>query len=129
MPRLLDHIDIRVRDLDACANFYRSLLPLIGFTEQVAIEGWIQFEGSGPGVTEFFGITEDRDHQPNRSRIAFWADSAEKIDQIAARLAAFGALNIEPPEWEVPTYYAVYFEDPSGNPLEICYRSKKFSET
>ena len=37
---------------------------------------------------------------------------------------AAGARNIEGPEvYEEPGYYAVFFEDPDGNKLEVCYRT------
>lgn len=108
--------------------FYRGLLPLLGFVERVEIEGWLQFESAGPGPAAFFGVTEDPQHRPNRTRIAFWAETKERLDQIAARLAGIGARNIEGPEFSDPSYYAVYFDDPSGNPLEIVFRSKRFNE-
>lgn len=71
--------------------------------------------------------SEDREHRPNRNRIAFWADSRERVDELAAQLARIGAVAIENPNFVSETYYAVYFNDPSGNPLEICYRSAKFN--
>jgi catechol 2,3-dioxygenase-like lactoylglutathione lyase family enzyme len=127
MTRIFDHVDLRVRDLAACEAFYRTLLPRLGFTLRVEIEGWLQFEGGGPGASEFFGVTEDPEHRPNRSRIAFWAVSKAKVDELARMLSQIGATAIEGPDFESPTYYAVYFNDPSGNPLEICFRSRKFT--
>lgn len=126
MPRLFDHIDLRVRDLAVAGPFYRRLLPLLGFTVETEIGGWIQFEASGNTAAEFFGVTEDRDHRPNRSRIAFWAESTERVNQLAAALHELGAANIEGPGFESPSYYAVYFDDPSGNALEICFRTQRF---
>lgn len=126
MPRLFDHVDLRVRDLTVAGPFYRQFLPLLGFTVRVDIEGWIQFEAPGPDAAEFFGVTEDKAHQPNRSRIAFWAGSNQRVDELASALRPLGAQNIEGPDFEAPTYYAVYFDDPSGNPLEICHRSRRF---
>lgn len=127
MPRILDHIDLRVRDLGEAASFYQALLPALGFTLRVEIPGWLQFEAEGDGATEFLGVTEDPAHSPNRSRVAFWADSRERVDQLAALLANIGAQNIEGPGFEAEGYYAVYFDDPSGNPLEICHRAAKFT--
>jgi predicted lactoylglutathione lyase len=94
----------------------------------VEIEGWLQFEAVGHGATEFFGITEDRGHTPNRSRVAFWAESKTSVEAFAVELQRIGALNVEGPELIDTGYYAVYFDDPSGNALEICYRSKRFNE-
>ena len=126
MTRILDHVDLRVHDLQVSGPFYRQLLPLLGFKIAVEIDGWIQFEAPGQLVAEFFGVTEDKGHRPNLSRIAFWADSVRRVDELAAAVRGFGARNVEGPAYESPTYYAVYFDDPSGNPLEVCHRSRRF---
>lgn len=126
MPRAFDHVDLRVKSLRTAGPFYRKLLPLLGFTVRVDIDGWLQFEAAGEGPAEFFGVTEDPAHAPNRTRIAFWADSKRRVDELSAAIQALGARNVEGPGYESPTYYAVYFEDPSGNALEICYRTERF---
>ena len=60
----------------------------------------------------------------NETRIAFWAESREEVDRIAEIARAAGAKNIEGPElYEEPGYYAVFFEDPDGNKLEVCHRA------
>ena len=125
--RIIDHVDLRVRDLATAAGFYRSLLPLLGFTEQVDLAEWLQFEARGSEVTAFFGVTEDPTHQANRNRIAFWAESNQRVDEFAVHLVRIGATHIEGPGFESESYYSVYFNDPSGNPLEICHRATKFN--
>jgi catechol 2,3-dioxygenase-like lactoylglutathione lyase family enzyme len=127
MPRIFDHVDLRVRSLAEAGSFYRGLLPLLGFTLRVDIDDWLQFEAPGHGPTEFFGVTEDSGHVPNRSRIAFWADTCERVDVLATEVRRLGARQIEGPGFESDSYYAVYFDDPSGNPLEICCRASKFN--
>lgn len=124
--RLLDHIDLRVDDLEKCAPFYHGLLPLLGFTEDAKIDGWIQYVAThgDDDIVEFFGVTEDRNHIPNGTRIAFRAADKETVDRIASRLPALGALAIEGPDYEADFYYAVYFNDPAGNQLELCHRTK-----
>jgi predicted lactoylglutathione lyase len=65
--------------------------------------------------------------RPNANRIAFWAETREEVDRLAA-LAALaveaGARNMSGPK-PMPEYggacYAAFFDDPSGNPLEICH--------
>lgn|SRR5690606_19932556 len=126
MGRILDHVDLRVRALEEAGPFYRRLLPLLGFTVQVDIPGWLQFEAPGPEASEFFGVTEDPAHVANGTRIAFWAPTRERVDELARQLAAIGATDIEGPGLEGPVHYAVFFNDPSGNALEICYRSQSF---
>lgn len=126
-PRF-DHVDLRVRDLVEARPFYEALLPALGFTRDVRIEGWLQYEVPGTdGAPEFFGVAESPRHMANECRIAFRADSIDETDRLAALAVQAGARNVEGPAYETPQpgetiYYAVFFEDPSGNRLEICYR-------
>jgi len=126
MRRRYDHIDLRVRSLAEVRPFYETLLPALGFTRDVRIEGWLQFEAAGAdGATEFFGVTESAGHTANECRIAFWADSPSEVDRLAEIIVRAGARNVEGPGYhEGPGYYAVFFEDPSGNRLEICHRTE-----
>lgn len=126
MSRRYDHIDLRVRSMAEARPFYQALLPALGFTLQAEIENWLQFEAEGTGgATEFFGVTESSHHVPNESRIAFWADSTADVDRLAQLVVRAGARNVEGPGYhEGPGYYAVFFEDPCGNRLEICNRTE-----
>ena len=125
MRRRYDHIDLRVRSLAEARPFYETLLPALGFTRNVRIEHWLQFEAAdSDGATEFFGVTESSRHVANECRIAFWADSPTEVNRLAEIIIKAGARNVEGPGYhEGPGYYAVFFEDPSGNRLEICDRS------
>lgn len=124
MPRRYDHIDLRVRSLAEARPFYEALLPALGFTRHAEIDGWLQFEAVEPsGAAEFFGIIEATLHRANACRIAFWADSPAEVDRLSEVARRAGARRIEGPDYdEGPGYYAVFFEDPSGNRLEICHR-------
>ena len=126
MRKRYDHIDLRVRSLAEARPFYEALLPALGFTRDVGIEGWLQFEAAGAdSATEFFGVTESTRHMANECRIAFWADNTSEVDRLAEIVIRAGARNVEGPGChEGPAYYAVFFEDPSGNRLEICHRSE-----
>ena len=127
MRRRYDHIDLRVRSLAEARPFYEALLPALGFTRDVRIEHWLQFEAAGvDSATEFFGVTESSRHVANECRIAFWADSPSEVDRLAEIIVRAGARNVEGPGYhEGPGYYAVFFEDPSGNRLEICHRTEQ----
>jgi predicted enzyme related to lactoylglutathione lyase len=124
--RHLDHIDLRVRDFQRAMKFYQRLLPELGFTCDRSDETWGTFytvDRDGP--SEFFGFTEDGNHQPNGTRIAFWADTREEVDQLAKLVGEIGGRNLEGPEVcpnYSPGYYAFFFQDPDGNKLEICCR-------
>ncbi|HTL59120.1 MAG TPA: VOC family protein [Candidatus Limnocylindrales bacterium] len=127
--RCLDHIDLRVSSLTIARPFYNILLPALGFIKDVSDETWFQFEAEGrssPG--EFFGITESPSHVANETRIAFWAESTTEVDRLAEIVRRAGGCNIEGPgDGESPGYYALFFEDPCGNRLEICHRKPKTS--
>ena len=126
MSRRYDHVDLRVRSMAEATQFYELLLPALGFTRKVGVENWLQFEAEGKsGATEFFGVTESSQHVANECRIAFWADSTADVESLAQLVVRAGARNVEGPGYhEGPGYYAVFFEDPSGNRLEICNRTE-----
>ena len=120
------HIDLRVNDLERAWDFYSQILPPIGFEKGNKGKTFSGFDADGrPPRQAWFGFTEDKDHRPNANRIAFWAESRARVDAIAEVLEKAGARNIsgpkEMPEY-TPTYYAVFFEDPFGNRLEVCHR-------
>ena len=107
-------------------KFYKRLLPELGFTCDRSDETWGTFYTVGRDKpSEFFGFTEDRHHQPNGTRIAFWADTPAEVDRLAKLVTQIGGRNLEAPEVcrdYSPGYYAFFFEDPDGNKLEICCR-------
>jgi predicted lactoylglutathione lyase len=120
------HIDLRVNDLEQAWTFYGRVLPAIGFDRGWKGENFRGFDAHGKLPEQaWFGFTEDKNHKPNANRIAFWAESRQRVDEIGVLLQAAGAANIsgprECPEYS-PTYYAVFFEDPFGNCLEVCHR-------
>jgi catechol 2,3-dioxygenase-like lactoylglutathione lyase family enzyme len=133
--RLFDHIDLRVKNMDAGIKFYASFLPQIGFVEQKheppreGTEGPTYhtfYSAGGDKTSEFFGLTEDPNHRANESRIAFWADTHQQVDEIAKLVREAGGKNLEGPEIcaeYTANYYALFFEDPDGNKLEICCRA------
>jgi catechol 2,3-dioxygenase-like lactoylglutathione lyase family enzyme len=120
------HVDLRVRKFEEVQGFYRAFLPLLGFTQEWAGKEFRGFsaEDDAPDCA-CFGFTEDSNHQPNGNRIAFWADSRELVDRVGTAVHAAGAKNIEGPgvcpEYSAD-YYAIFFEDPNGNKLEVVHR-------
>jgi predicted enzyme related to lactoylglutathione lyase len=124
MPRRIDHIDLRVPDLKKAESFYGSLVPALGFTRKVQVEDWLQFKAADGEITEFFGVTESPGHIANENRIAFWAESNDRVDALAEVARKAGAQNMEGPMPYEAGYYAVFFEDPWGNRFEICHRVK-----
>ena len=130
--RLIDHIDLRVKNFERATEFYRRLLPEIGFTCESSDQEWATFYSvGGDKPSAFFGFTADPEHRPNGTRIAFWAETRAEVDRIGALVASIGGGNIEGPELckeYSPGYYAVFFEDPDGNKLEVCCREQPVIE-
>ena len=123
------HIDLRIRSFANVTEFYRKLLPELGFTTWWGDEGdWRGAAVKDPFPSKpFFGFTEDPKHQANGTRIAFWAHSREDVDRIAEVVLQAGGRNVEGPALNAEysdDYYAVFFEDPDGNSLEVVHRTK-----
>ena len=128
MPRRFDHIDLRVRNFKEVRGFYSALMPALGFTKEFEINGWLEYQaGEGPEAVDFFGMIESPSHIPNENRIAFWVENNAEVDRLAEIVRTAGGQKIEGPVYEAEYYYAVFFEDPSGNRLEICHRSRQDS--
>jgi len=120
------HIDLRVKDMEAALPFYTALLPALGFLEEDHGERWKVWSDGGPlPSTSYFAIIEEPGHWPNGNRIAFWVATPQDVDRVAAvAVEAGAAVESGPrlcPEYS-PSYYAVFFADPSGNRLEVYYR-------
>jgi len=82
--RCFDHIDLRVKNMEAARKFYGKFLPQLGFVHERPGEDFHTFySAGGDKPSEFFGFTEDKNHQPNGTRIAFWADTREEVDRLA----------------------------------------------
>jgi catechol 2,3-dioxygenase-like lactoylglutathione lyase family enzyme len=130
--RYLDHIDLRVRNFGRAKEFYAKLLPALGFTCDRSDSDWGTFYAVGRNQpSAFVGFTEDPAHQPNGTRIAFWAEQRSDVDDIAQLVGEIGGRNLEGPEVCAeysPGYYAFFFEDPDGNKLEICCREQPVIE-
>jgi catechol 2,3-dioxygenase-like lactoylglutathione lyase family enzyme len=124
--RCFDHIDLRVKDMEVAKKFYGKFLPQLGFVHESPGDDFHSFYAAGRGKpSEFFGLTEDKNHRPNDTRIAFWADTRDEVDRVAKLVREAGGKTLEGPEVCVdysPGYYAFFFEDPDGNKLEICCR-------
>jgi len=132
-----DHADVRVTDLAAVEPFYDRLMPLIGLPQkrrafvdeqgdwrdpvQGERENVVEYyEADGKGA-RFCGIIEDRATPTTRTRIAFrlphgtdWRTMPDVLAQIGARSVELAA--------DPQAYQTIFFEDPVGTRLEVCWR-------
>lgn len=121
---LHDHVDLRVADLAKSRPLYDAVLPALGYTRVTGDATGAYYHHPGRDA-DFFGITEDRSHRANGTRIAFAAIDRAQVDSLAELARDAGAAAFEPPHLCTEyndDYYAAFFEDASGNKLEICFR-------
>jgi predicted lactoylglutathione lyase len=109
-------------------KFYSKFLPQLGFVEERPGKNIICFiPPAANKPSEFFGLVQDKNHKPNRTRIAFWADTRKEVDRLAKLVRKANGKALEGPEIcreYSAGYYAFFFEDPDGNKLEICCRER-----
>ncbi len=119
--RLLDHVQLVVRDLEASRRFYEPLLRTLG----------VPIGGDGPGffwVDELVVSSVDSPASAGRvtgpTHLAFQAkDQAAVAAAYRAALDAGGRDNGAPGERAQyhPGYFAAFVLDPDGNNIEIVY--------
>lgn len=122
MRAVLSHVDVRVRNRERSQAFYSALFDSLGVVLEAEGAEWTTFISADGESRDWFAFTEDPGMTPGPTRVAFPASSREEVDRVAAALDSMGALEIDgPSEAYGPNYYAVFFEDPDGNKLEICH--------
>lgn len=118
--RLIDHIQLVVKDLAASRRFYESAFATLK----------IPLGGEGPDyfwADELFISSRDsraaQGALTGRHHLAFQAQSREMVDAFhRAALAAGGKDNGAPGERPYhPGYYAAFVLDPDGNNIEAVY--------
>jgi catechol 2,3-dioxygenase-like lactoylglutathione lyase family enzyme len=121
--RLIDHVQLVVRDLPAARRFYTAIfetlkVPIGGTAEDYfwADELFV----STPGSQAAQGVLTGRHH------LAFQAESRAVVDAFyKAALAAGGKDNGAPGERPYhPGYYAAFVLDPDGNNIEAVYHGE-----
>lgn len=118
--RLIDHIQLVVRDIEASRRFYKAVLGAIGVP--IGGEGkdffWAdELFVSSASSEAAAGMLTGRHH------LAFQAGDHATVDAFhAAGLKAGGADNGKPgPRNYHPGYYAAFLFDPDGNNIEAVY--------
>ena len=110
--RLIDHVHLRARDLDASRRFYAAVLDAMGIPMQSAESHFFADE-----------LWVDRGETSSRVHLAFQTPDRATVDRFyQAGLAAGGRDNGGPGERDYhPGYYAAFLFDPDGNNIEAVH--------
>jgi catechol 2,3-dioxygenase-like lactoylglutathione lyase family enzyme len=113
--RLIDHVHLRVSDLEASKRFYRAVLQALG-KDQGIREGDTYFSADELWI-------DRADQGVSTVHLAFQSASPAAVAAFhAAALAAGGRDNGAPGERKYhPGYYAAFALDPDGNNIEAVY--------
>lgn len=141
----LSHIDISVGRPEKSIPFYHALLTSIGYRRWALDEP--EWSGDSPsratwGITGADGSrfdievrparTEFRDkrynrYEPGPHHLAFHADSEVAVNRVHDAVIEIDGEVLDPPidyggqRGYGKQYYAVFFADPDGVKLEVCY--------
>ena len=121
--RMLDHMTLRVGDMDASRAFYAAALAPLGFgiVADYGGEAGIAF---GPPGQDDFAIAPGGDRPGGPVHLAFYApDRAAVGDFHVFGMSAGGRDNGAPglrPHYHAD-YYAAYLIDPDGNNVEAVH--------
>ncbi|MBZ9859796.1 VOC family protein [Mesorhizobium sp. CA12] len=118
--RLIDHLHLVVRDIEASRRFYSSLFEVLGIPIGGGAEDhfWAdELFVSTPDSRSAQGVLTGRHH------LAFQAKDRAMVDAFyQAGLAAGGKDNGAPGERRYhPGYYACFLLDPDGNNIEAVF--------
>ena len=125
--RMLDHMTLRVRDMDASRAFYAAALAPLGFGIVAEYGGNAGIAFGPPGQYDFaIAPVADAASPTGPVHLAFYArDRAAVGDFHVFGMSAGGRDNGPPglrPHYH-PDYYAAYVLDPDGNNVEaVCHK-------
>ncbi|MNV36086.1 hypothetical protein D3C71_1275500 [compost metagenome] len=118
--RLIDHLQLVVKDLAASRRFYQAVFDTIGIP--IAGEGDTYF-----WADELFISTADSDaalgQLTGRHHLAFQARDRATVDAFHQAALANGGKDNGPPGERPyhPGYYAAFALDPDGNNIEVVF--------
>jgi catechol 2,3-dioxygenase-like lactoylglutathione lyase family enzyme len=113
--RLVDHVHIRVGDLQASKRFYQAVLESLGLG--------LTWEGDGAFAADELFVSDDGEPTAGL-HLAFQAGGQDDVRRFhEAALAAGGTDNGGPGERDYyhPGYFSAYALDPDGNNVEAVF--------
>jgi len=113
--RLIDHVHLRVADLDASKRFYRAVFTALGKAD-VFVDAPDHFSADELWV-------DKADDQVSRVHLAFQAADRAVVDEFyRAAMQAGGRDHGRPGERNYhPGYYGAFVLDPDGNNVEAVF--------
>ncbi len=117
---MIDHITIRVSDLETTKKFYLQALKPLGYKILYGDDTFIGL-GKGEKADTWFTVT---DHKSGPVHVSWKADTKEEVDVFyRAALEAGGKDNGAPGTREEyhANYYGAFVLDPDGNNIEAVF--------
>lgn len=119
--RLIDHIQLVVRDLPASENFYTAVMSVLGIPVLSTGNGYFiadELVVSSADSPAASGALTGRHH------LAFQARDRETVDAFYRAALAHGGRDNGAPGIRAyhPGYYAAFVLDPDGNNIEAVYQ-------
>lgn len=121
--RLIDHLQLVVRDLGASERFYTALLNRLGIPVVTTTEGYFWadelFVSSADSPAALGQLT-------GRHHLAFQADGPAMVAACYEAGLAHGGRDNGPPGERAyhPGYYAAFLLDPDGNNIEVVFHGE-----
>jgi catechol 2,3-dioxygenase-like lactoylglutathione lyase family enzyme len=121
---MLDHIAIRVKDLEKSKAFYQKVLAVLGYSHNIGSkkESFYGFGLEEDPILEIFKPTQKRPLN-RKIHIAFKAKNKEQVKEFYRIAMENGGIDNGKPgprKNYTPTYYATFVIDPDGNNIEVC---------
>jgi catechol 2,3-dioxygenase-like lactoylglutathione lyase family enzyme len=114
--RGIDHLWIRVADVEAAKRFYATIAPHAGIRLGTEVPGRVQFRGENASFSLVAGTPTEHVH------LAFGAPEAAAVEAFHRAATAAGYRDNGPPgerpEYH-PGYHAAFVLDPDGNNVEV----------
>lgn len=121
--RLIDHIQLVVRDLQASERFYTAVMSVLGIPVLSTDDGYFMADeltvSSAHSATALGQLT-------GRHHLAFQAADRETVDAFYSAALAHGGRDNGAPGTRAyhPGYYAAFVLDPDGNNIEAVYQGE-----
>lgn len=121
--RLIDHIQLVVRDLEASETFYTAVLSVLDIPVLSTENGYFVADEL---VVTSAGSVAARGELTGRHHLAFQAKDRETVDAFYSAALAQGGRDNGPPGVRAyhPGYYAAFVLDPDGNNIEAVYQGE-----